>query len=154
MEEDQYRKTYHTINERRCVFEKAINARQCMCMASQRFNLADREGVACKEEDDHALCQQLLVLLRRNATFALKLPAPEEGPLPHAKEMKVQIGGLLGLQKLLVKDMDDAAVIYNVQQLLHNALKDYPRFESLPFSEIMQSVVSYQARSRRRKDDK
>ena len=47
MEEDEYRSRYAEINEHRCVFEKAINARRCNCSKSRRFMLAGREGVAC-----------------------------------------------------------------------------------------------------------
>ena len=48
MEEKEYKNTYQSINERRCVFEKTINSRRCTCKQSQRFHLADREGIACK----------------------------------------------------------------------------------------------------------
>ncbi len=46
MDEKHYKETYSNINPNRCVFEKSINSRICNCNKSQRFNLADREGVA------------------------------------------------------------------------------------------------------------
>ncbi|HUT41824.1 MAG TPA: hypothetical protein VM011_10820, partial [Gammaproteobacteria bacterium] len=62
MEEKEYRDTYNTVNERRCVFEKAINSRRCTCSKSRCFHLADREGIACKSAAGNALCSVLLQL--------------------------------------------------------------------------------------------
>ena len=97
MEEKAYKDTYDSINERRCVFEKTINSRRCTCKQSQRFHLADREGIACKSTTGNALCIEFLNSMRSKARFALHLTSAD-GPLPHTKEIKVQTGGLLGLQ--------------------------------------------------------
>jgi len=86
VEEDQYRNTYRNVNERRCVFEKAILSRRCDCMCATRFYLADREGIACDASSAHNRCGHLIRLLRENAKFALKITAIE-GELPHAKEI-------------------------------------------------------------------
>ena len=60
MQENEYKGAYNSINERRCVFEKAVLSRCCSCVKAQRFNLADREGVACQSQSALVLCQTLL----------------------------------------------------------------------------------------------
>ena len=149
MDETEYRQTYHEVNERRCVFEKAINARRCLCNLSQRFNLADREGVSCTSKTGCIRCTQLLELLRNNARFALQM-TNVPGPLPHAKEVKVQIGGMLGLQKLLHPEMINDDLVHNINGLTEAAIQQFSSLDNLPYSEIVKSVVSFEGRLRRR----
>ncbi|MGD2137136.1 MAG: hypothetical protein PVJ66_01850 [Gammaproteobacteria bacterium] len=149
MEEQQFRDTYNAVNRRRCVFEKAINSRRCSCDKSQRFNLADREGVACKTASGNALCTELLNTMRSKARFALHLTRADS-PLPHTKEIKVQTGGLLGLQALLHPDLADSLQVGNIIGLLDTAIRRYGRLGDLPFDRIVQAVVKFEGRSKRR----
>lgn len=148
MEEHEYRATYRVLNQRRCVFEKAINSRRCNCAQSARFNLADREGVACETNAGNALCIELLDSMRRNARFSLHI-THAKGQLPHAKEIRVQIGGLLGLQKLLYPDRVQADSVQNINGLATEALERYRRIEDLPYALIVQAIVSFEGRRKR-----
>ena len=148
MEEQEYRATYQALNQRRCVFEKAINSRRCICTQAARFNLADREGVACESDAGNALCIELLDAMRRNARFTLHI-THSDGPLPHAKEIRVQIGGLLGLQKLLHPDLAQADAVYNINGLASEALERYRHIEDLPYDLIVQTIVSFKGRKKR-----
>ncbi len=145
MEEQEYKDTYHAINQRRCVFEKAINARRCACVQSARFCLADREGVACKSNAGNEMCTELLDTLRRNARFSLHLKHAD-GPLPHAKEIRVQVGGMLGLQRLIDPDVDTIDKVDNIYALTKAAFARYERLQGLPLDRIMQAIVSFQGR--------
>jgi hypothetical protein len=148
MEEQEYRDTYNSFNERRCVFEKTINSRRCSCAKSMRFHLADREGIACKSASGNALCIELLNTMRHNARFALHLTSAD-APLPHAKEIKVQTGGLLGLQGLLYPDKAEATNIDNVIGLIDLAMQQYGRLQDLPYAAIVQAIVRFQGRRKR-----
>ncbi len=148
MDETEYRQTYRAVNEQRCVFEKAINARRCTCSLSQRFNLADREGVSCSSATGANRCKHLLELLRNNASFALQMTSVP-GPLPHAKEVKVQIGGMLGLQKLLHPALSEKESVYDINGLAETALQQYRSLDELPYSEIVKSIVTFEGRPRR-----
>lgn len=149
MEEDQYRKTYRSFNERRCVYEKVINSRRCTCQSSHRFCLADREGVACQSPQGHERCSSLLRLMRLNASFSLKLPDSDGTPLPHAKEIKVQIGGLLGLQGILFTDKQNTDSVENIDYILQQAQKQFGSFQDLPFNEIVKSITTFKGRQKR-----
>lgn len=149
MEEDQYRETYNSVNALRCVYEKAINSRRCTCSASHRFNLADREGVSCQSAEGQQRCKTILELMRKNAGFALKLPEADGSPLPHAKEIKVQVGGLLGLQKLLFTEKESADKVEDIDNILRTTLEKYHEFSGLPFTEIIKSITNFKGRQRR-----
>lgn len=148
MEEQEYRKTYQAINQRRCVFEKGINSRRCACEQSARFCLADREGIACQSDAGNALCIELLDSMRRNARFSLHL-THADGPLPHNKEIRVQTGGLLGLQKLLYPQLAQHDNVINIVGLVKEALGRYGQLEALPYDLIVQAIVHFQGRKKR-----
>ena len=148
MEEKEYRDTYQSINERRCVFEKTINSRRCTCRQSQRFHLADREGISCKSATGNALCSTFLSSMRCNARFALHL-THANGPLPHAKEIKVQTGGLLGLQGLIRPEHAGDNNIENAIGLIDAAIEKYGSIDALPYDIIVQAIVKFEGRKKR-----
>jgi hypothetical protein len=148
VEENEYRSTYHAVVRRRCVFEKAILTHRCACACSTRFYLADREGISCNSERTHRHCSRFLVLLRENARFALGITAVA-AELPHAKEIKVQNGGLLGLQRALRTDLSTEKVL-DVAGLIDMGIETYGSPAQFPYREIVKSIVTFEARRRPR----
>ena len=146
MDEIQYRDTYHSVNERRCHFEKAINARVCACRHMQRFNLADREGVGCASPEAHQNCEEWLHALRHASRFALALPGLPDA-LPHRQEAKVQAGGLLGLAQLL----NSNASVQDIATLLDHAMDRYGGLPDIPLQDIVTAVLEYEPRRRKTK---
>ncbi len=147
MDERQYRNTYNNINPQRCVFEKAINSRVCNCNRSQRFNLADREGVACKSESALKRCDRLLQTLHENARFALH--RIDINQLGHAQEIKIQNGGLLGLQTELENTKNE--IVLDIDTVVKKAENQYGSIEKFPYSKIMQVISTYQIRAKKTK---
>ena len=150
MDEDKYRETYRSVNPLQCPFEKTLNSRRCVCDEMEKIHLADRECVGCKNKQTWQNCRDFLELLRGNAKFALKLTEVEE-PLPHGKEIKVQNGSVIGLQKLFNPDSENKP---NISQLLNKALERYQLFENLPLDQLMQSIVNFKARATRKDKNK
>ena len=147
MDEGEYKKTYDRIRELGCPYEKALLGRQCGCAMGRRFNLAEREGVFCTSWTARNNCEKLLRLLREKARFALGLTAIT-GPLPHAKEIRIQMGGLAGLQRAVQPDTP-ATRVEDIHALVRAAQACFNGLEELPFSDIMKAVASYQGRRRR-----
>lgn len=145
MDEKHYKNTYRDINPQRCVFEKSINSRICNCDKSQRFNLADREGVACTSKSSLARCGALISHLHNNARFVLQRLDVNE--LGHAQEIKIQNGGLLGLQSQLVNKEDKK--VENIDALIATAEKVFKTIEDFPYSNIMQVISAYSIRPKR-----
>lgn len=146
MEEKEYKKTFRSVNDAPCVFAKAILRRCCACSRSQKLFIAEREAVACKSPGGRQRCEEVLEVLRGKAGFALKLPHID-GPLPHAKELKVQCGGMLGLQESLLHEANEK--VEDIHTLLQNSFEEYGSAEALPYSEVVRTVTSYQPRQKR-----
>ena len=149
MDQDAFRETYREVNENFCAFEKSVLINQCNCSKAERFCIAEREGVHCLSEEGQARCLDALSILRDHATFALR--ELTEGKLPHGKAMRVQIGGMRGLNKLLNGDDTQAP---DVDAILQAAIQRWGSLEQLPFSEIMPSIAAYKGKTRARRRQK
>lgn len=130
----------------RCPFEKAILSAQCACELATRFSVAEQMGVNCRSGIARNNCTTLLALLRNRARFALKVTDTSES-LPFGKELKAMIGGLIGLQGLLMPEAD-AAMVGNIHALVRQAQEQFGSLEALPYQEIVKSITAFQARRR------
>lgn len=145
LNEGAYKATYDEVVKRSCPFEKAILNCGAACDQTHKFSIAEREAVACETVVAWQNCKTLHGLLRQNATFALKLAHPGE-PLPHAKEVKVQCGGLLGVQRLFESE---ATSVGNVHALVGEVQKRFGTMQDLPFQEVVKVIAVYEGRRRR-----
>ncbi len=143
MDEREFKKAYTEVNDRPCVFTKAILRRCAACSRSQKVFIAEREAVACQSPGGHQRCGELVAQLRENALFALRLKQLD-GPLPHGKEMKVECGGLLGLSS--VATGEDTEQVEDIDALVNESLECWGDLEQFPYSRIAQWVVKYQPR--------
>jgi hypothetical protein len=151
MDQDAFRKTYHEVNERFCAFEKSVLTNQCECSQAERFCIAEREGVHCNSDAGQALCLKLLALLRDQARFALRTDNEEKGVLPHGKAIRIQVGGLRGLQALLEPDQPVPEKVADVYQAIRRAEQVFGELEALPFSKVMPHIAAYRGRVRSRR---
>ena len=149
MDNELFRRTYRDINERFCPFEKGILTNNCECSRAQRFCIAEREGVRCNNDRAQARCIQLLDLMRRNARFALK--STEEGTaLPHAKAMRVQVGGLRGLHAAVKPDAPIPGKISDIDGIVEAAIVLFGNLASIPYPIVVRQIAAYQGRKRLR----
>ena len=103
MDQDAFRQTYREVNEVFCAFEKGVLTNQCGCRCAERFCIAEREGVHCRSEPGQARCLRWLELLREQARFALRTEE-DRRILPHGKAIRLQVGGMRGLLRVLGGD--------------------------------------------------
>lgn len=134
------------MDQGRCPFEKAILSVQCDCELATRFSIAEQIGVNCRSGIARNNCAILLALMRERARFALKVTDTSDS-LPFGKEMKVMIGGLIGLQGLL-KTEQGATRVSNIHALVQRAQEKYTSLESLPYQEINKSITTFQNKRR------
>ena len=145
MDNQVFRETYSAINERYCPFEKSILTNQCACSRAERFCIAEREGVHCKTDDAQARCISLLQLLRGHARFALK-STDGRSALPHAKAMRVQVGGMRGLFLALNPAAQAPSTIEDIDAIVESAVARFGGLDQLPFQVIVQQITAYRGR--------
>jgi hypothetical protein len=127
-----------------CVFAKALLARAAVYELAQRRAVAERELVECPSPVARTNCGTLSALLHERARFTLRLPGTGQ-PLIHAQALRLQCGGLQGMQQALAAPVADVHRMVGLAHERHGSLTD------LPWASIVQAVVQWQPhRSRRR----
>lgn len=116
------------------------------------FRLADRHGVGCTDTVKQLNCKAFLDHLRQQTRFVFKIDI--DGPLPHNKEIKVQNGGMLGVQKVLLNDIEHTECVEDISGLMLKSIEVYGSIESLPYNLIMPSVSTYKTRPKRQRPKK
>lgn len=123
-----------------CVFAVALQARQAECELAGRRSLAEREVLACAQPTAHLNCEMLERLLLERATFPLRLHP--HAPLTHANVMRLQCGGIKGLQQALEAPRPD------VHRLIGQAHSEHGSLTDLPWEVIVQHIINWQPRRR------
>ena len=131
----------------RCPFEKAILGTQCACEMASHFSVAEQMGVECRSDIARNNCAMLLAFMRERARFALKVTDTSAG-LPFGKEMKVMLGGLIGLQRQMATGEVAAARVQNIHALVQQAQAVYGSLDALPYQEIVKTIAAYQGKRR------
>ena len=126
-----------------CVFANALLARAASCELSRRESLAERDLLVCSSAVARINCATLAALLHERARFALKLPPPAR-PLVHAQAMRLQCGGLAGLQACLDEPVPDVHRMVGQSQARHGSLT------ALPWERLVAAIVAWQPRQRGR----
>lgn len=147
MDEDNYRSAVNDIVDQVCVFERCLLARHCACGQAHVFNLAEREGVRCQAGLRNSNCVELKSFLRESVNFTFHLTDSSE-ELPFAKQMKMQAGGLLGLQKLLSIESTSPDKVDDVSQLVLELEKQYPDLSKLPMIDVLKKISAFKVRHR------
>jgi hypothetical protein len=143
MDEDAFKSARDEINRLPCVFENALLSGCAVCELSAGHALAERQIIACTSPVARVDCGQLAALLREKSAFALRLTSTQR-ILPHAMIMKIQCGGLQGLQLAL----DSKTAIADVRRLVLKSRERFGELAALPFSEIVKGVAAFQLRKR------
>lgn len=155
MDESEYKEVYHSVNALCCVFEKAVLTHRYNCEKVSLINIAEREAIGCTDPEAQKQCLKLLGLFRENAAFSLKMTRIG-GKLPHAREIRIQCGGLNGLQETLPDSSPEKANskqkttgVENIHGLVNTTANVYQGLDKLPFQEIIKSITAYTGRKKK-----
>jgi hypothetical protein len=143
VDETAFRQVLRSSSPQPCVFGKAILAGCCACSLVEKHYIAEREIIACADASARAACAGLHDKLRRSSAFALK-QIHEATPLTHAQEMKLQCGGLSGLQQAVT----GTDMVSDIVTLLASSQQKFGSLGHLPYAQIVQSVASFKLRKR------
>ena len=148
VDETEFRDAYRQLNEIPCPFKKAIFSTVCACSRNERLYIGDREVLSCRSPAAQQRCLTLLGHLREAARFMLKVTSGR-GELPHAKRMKVETGGLLGLKAVIAPENGRPGHVEDVYDLLDQAEAEFETLAVLPYPRILQEMARFKPRSRR-----
>lgn len=127
-----------------CVFRKPVMGSGFPCRHASLCHTPMGCSVLCGDLAAYDHCQDMLDTLIHAGRFALGF-TPDTDSLTHGKLMKVQHGGLLGMNRALNPDREPAD-IKDISQLIDSATK-----VDLPLQDIIAEMRQWQNRRRGRK---
>jgi hypothetical protein len=134
-----------TVDEFKCAFSATLLGGDFGCRRAQTVTRRGGPDMACTSGAGHARCE---ALLQRMKLAALPAFGVEDDLLsmPHSTLVKVQFGGLLGLQRLL--EGQAAARVDDVDALAERAVGHYGGTDAVPFQDLVADMTSFRLRRR------
>lgn len=130
-----------------CPFSKPIIGNWCQC---QHANMDERCAgkMTCLQADIYLTkCYELVDIFKEKSQFVLGI-TDNNTELTHMQLMKIRCGGLIGMQKTLACNTNEAPDILIIMQ---QAKKQFGSLESFPFNEILRDIKLFSHRKRKYK---
>jgi hypothetical protein len=103
--------------------------------------------IGCTSDAAHARCRTLFRKLKETALPAFGV-ADDLLQMPHSVLVKIQYGGLLGLQRIVDPALQ-AGAIEDVDRLVTSAAEHFPSLEDIPYAELCDDIIGYRLPRRR-----
>jgi len=105
---------------------------------------------SCRERAVHTHCQQLFGALKQAALPAFDV---EDDPTrtPHSVLVKIQFGGLLGLQRIALDNPPAADRVADIQALVGDAVSRFGTIQGIPCGQLAEDMRGYTLSRRRRR---
>lgn len=133
-----------------CPFSAPVVKKDAGCACAQEVIRRGGAEVACQDEAAHKRCNELYLRIKAES-LALMGAEDDLLTLPHSVLVKVQYGGLAGLQSLLDTQADATEQIKNITGLVAEVKDKFNGLENLPFAAISQAVMDFRVSRRRSK---
>lgn len=130
----------------KCAFAAPLIAGTFGCSRAETVTRRGGPDVACRAPGSSRRCGELFERLKVAALPAFGVEDDLES-MPHSVLMKIQHGGLLGLQRVL--GGQPAESVGDVDALLEQTLARYPTPEAVPCADVVADMTGYRLRRRR-----
>jgi len=134
------------MEEYKCPFSAPLITRQFGCANSQEVIHRGGAEINCTDAAAHIRCHQLF---QRMKLAALPAFGVEDDLLsmPHSVLVKIQYGGLLGLQRLLRAESQVDERVEDIQALVAEASLRFS--DAVPCAPLVDDITAFKPRARR-----
>ena len=132
--------------EHRCPFSAPLITRQFACALAQEVIHRGGTEINCTDAAAHARCERLFQQLKQAALPAFGVE-DDLLSMPHSVQVKIQYGGLLGLQRLLRAETQVGERIEDVQALVAEAAQYFN--DEIPCAQLVDDITAFRPRARR-----
>jgi len=132
--------------EYKCAFNSTLLSEQFGCAHALAVVRRGGPDVACHSEPAHTRCEQVFQHLKQAALPAFGVE-DDLLSMPHSVLVKIQFGGLLGLQRQV--EPSAGAEVKDIDALLARTQEKYPDLAALEYSALAAGITAYQLKRRR-----
>ena len=138
------------MTDRLCPFSAPLIKQDFGCQHAKEIVPRGGAEIACEQADAHLQCSSLHDAIKQSALVAM---GHEDDLLtvPHNVLIKIQYGGLLGLQASLDDSEKSNTRIEDITTLVVTAMDTYPDLKNLPFEQVSHSIKTYKTQRRGKK---
>ena len=133
----------------RCVFALPQIAEDFSCQYGELVTRRAGPDIACSSDRMCQLCSNLYEQFKIAGLAAFEYE-DDLTQVPHSVWVKIQYGGLLGLQNTLDLQAGQTAVA-NIATLVEQAVQNYECLERLPYQDIVPVMREFRMRRRRKR---
>ena len=131
----------------KCAFSNTLITKQFGCEKGEQVTRRGGPDIACTSEEAHLRCVKLFQKMKAAALPAFGVE-DDLLSMPHSVLVKIQLGGLLGLQRLLSSGAADSAEVKNIHALVDQAVGQYESLDAVPCPALVEDMTSYKLRRR------
>jgi hypothetical protein len=134
------------MEEHKCPFSAPLVTRQFGCAHAQEVIHRGGTEINCMNVAAHTRCAHLFQRLKLAALPAFGVE-DDLLSMPHSVLVKIQYGGLLGLQRLLKVEAQAVERVEDVQALVAEASLRFN--DEIPCAPLVDDITSFKTRARR-----
>lgn len=136
------------MEEYKCAFSHTLVTNQFGCERGMQVTRRGGPDVACLSDAAHLRCEKLFQRMKQVALPAFGVE-DDLLSMPHSVLVKIQFGGLLGLQRLLENGADGSGDVTNIHNLVGRAIEKHGSLEAIPCPAFVGDMTSYKLKRRR-----
>ena len=133
-----------------CPFSATLARETFGCNHAERIIRRGGTEFSCRNPASHARCLQLFGQLKDAALTAFDVP-DDLTQMPHSVLVKIQFGGLLGLQRITQAHPPESGRIEDIDALVSNAVKRFDTLQSIPCEHLAADMTGYTLARRSRR---
>jgi len=133
-----------------CPFSTPIVKKEFACQYAQEVIRRGGSEVACQEITAHALCAKSYKQIKVAALAAMELE-DDLLTLPHNVLLKIQYGGLLGLQNIAALKEQGLSAEKDIATLVKQAQSGINAADELPLEAVSKEIINYKVQRRSKK---
>jgi hypothetical protein len=130
-----------------CVFALTQISNEFYCEYGDLVSRRAGPDIACQSEQHQQLCSCVYEQLKQVGLIAFEYE-DDLAQVPHGVWAKIQFGGLLGLQRLVINDGSEK--VKNIANTIESAKELYGTLEQIPYSEVIPSMQDYRMRRKKK----
>lgn len=131
----------------KCPFRATLITRSFACSHASEVTRREGPDIGCDSAELNEKCEACFTALKRQALPELGY-TDDLTTMPASVTQKIQYGGLLALQKLVLPE-GPADKIDDISILVAATLSRYGDAEQLPFAECIEGIKQYKMKRRR-----
>jgi len=133
----------------KCPYQTTIIVEDFACHLALPVTVRNTPQIHCQSEDGLQLCNRVYTHLKTVGLAAFEMD-DDLATTPHNIYLKIQYGGLLGLQAMLGTEDENPGKIADVGKLVETITQDGKSVDNLDYASLTPRMLEHKTRRRRK----